>query len=298
MLRLLIADAYPAQSTVNMINAGGRPSASVIFPSAFTAEHQQVETTVLAVAEGKRLGHNVALTDFDGIAITGSPLGAYEQRPEVARQIEFARAAFESGVPVWGSCFGMQVMSAALGGEVRRNPKGNEVGIARRIRPTAEGQGHPLFEGKPDAAFDAITHHQDEVCRLPEGATLLATNDMTDVQAIEIERNGCHFWGVQYHPEYDLAHIALLLSRKSADRLVADGFARTTEELRAYADDLAALGADPNRRDIAWRYGLGREIFDQSLHSRELRNWLTHVVAARQAERLASSAPGRRAAAR
>lgn len=294
MLRVLIADAYPAEATTMLLAAGARPSASEMFPAALAAADLDVEPTVLAVAAGERLGHNVSLGDFDGIAITGSPLAAFERRTEVERMIGFARAAFESGVPVWGSCFGLQVMSQALGGEVRLNPKGYEVGIARRIEPNTAGVGHPLFEGKPAGAFDAIAYHTDEVCRVPSGATVLASNAMSEVQAIELERDGCHFWGVQYHPEYDLANLAKLLAIR-ADRLVDQGLARTREDLLAYADDLAAIGSDPSRRDIAWRCGIGPEVYDQRQHGRELANWVTHVVSAARSRRESAGRPQRTA---
>lgn len=285
-VRLLVVDAYPAAATRAMIEAGGRPSATVMFPQAFGSEF---EATALRVAEGEQLGHDTDLSDFDGIAITGSPLGAYEERIEVGRLIDFARTAFESGVPVWGSCFGLQAMCQALGGEVRKNPKGYEVGIGRRITVLDHARAHPLFSGKPLPSFDAITYHQDEVVRLPRGARLLASNAVSEVQAIEHVTDGGHFWGVQYHPEYDLAHIALLLRRPSAERLVAQGLARSRAEMGAFADDLALLGTDPSRRDIAWRYGLGPEVHDQRQHSRELTNWLTAVVLPRRAERHAAA---------
>jgi GMP synthase (glutamine-hydrolysing) len=280
--RILMLDAYPAKATEAMLAAGGRPTATVMFPKAFGTG---VDVTTIRVAEGETLGHNRHFTDFDGIAMTGSPLGAYEERAEVGRLIASARAAFASGVPVWGSCFGLQAMCQALGGEVQKNPKGYEVGIGRRITVLDSQRTHPLFAGKPLPSFDAITYHQDEVVRLPAGARLLASNAVSEVQAIELLRDGGHFWGVQYHPEYDLAHIALLLRRPSADRLVAQGLARSRAEMAAFADDLSALGADPSRQDIAWRYGIGPEIYDQSQHSRELTNWLTTIVLPRRAER-------------
>ena len=43
---------------------------------------------------------------------------------------------------------------------------------------------------------------------LPPGATLLATNAVTAVQAAEIRSGRGTFWGVQYHPEISLAEVA------------------------------------------------------------------------------------------
>ena len=47
----------------------------------------------------------------------------YDPTPCVSRQIDFARAAFAIGVPIWGSCWGLQLAVVGLGGSVRRNPR-------------------------------------------------------------------------------------------------------------------------------------------------------------------------------
>ena len=39
---------------------------------------------------------------------------------------------------------------------------------------------------------------------LPGGATLLSGNDFTRVQSVVVKHEGTEFWGLQYHPEYDL----------------------------------------------------------------------------------------------
>ena len=45
----------------------------------------------------------------------GSPLHIYDSDPCVTRQIDFARSAFAAGVPVWGSCWGLQGAVVAWG---------------------------------------------------------------------------------------------------------------------------------------------------------------------------------------
>ena len=288
MTRILIFDGYPAESVAATRAAGGRTSAADIFPAELGAYAPDLECVSVAVAEGERLPQGYALGDFDGIAITGSPLSAYEAGDiRVARQIDFAREVYASGVPVWGSCWGLQVMMAALGGSVRLNPNGYEIGIGRAITLTDEGRAHPLYRDKA-ATFDAIAIHHDEVEALPPGACLLASNAMSRVQAAAIETGGSSFWGVQYHPEFDLAHVAHLMSGRP-ERLVAEGLARDSAEALAVTDDLAALGADPTRRDLAWRYGIGTDILDRATHTLEFRNWMAAKVAPRAAARAAAA---------
>jgi GMP synthase (glutamine-hydrolysing) len=55
---------------------------------------------------------------------------------------------------------------------------------------------------------------------------------------------------------------------------VEAGFFSRLADLESYADDLDALQAQPNRRDLAWRYGLGEEIVGKALREREIQNWI------------------------
>lgn len=58
------------------------------------------------------------LNEYDGIIWTGSLLSAYDDTPEINRQLEFANSIFQAGVPFYGSCFGMQITAVAAGGAV------------------------------------------------------------------------------------------------------------------------------------------------------------------------------------
>jgi GMP synthase (glutamine-hydrolysing) len=186
------------------------------------------------------------------------------------------RAVFASGTPSFGSCAGLQVATVAAGGTVRRNARGREAGFARRITPTAAGAGHPLLDGRPPA-FDAPSVHGDEVETLPEGGTLLASNVVTAVQAVEIRSDKGIFWGVQYHPELSLREIAAALRRQQDDLLQA-GLVDSPETLAGHADLIDALGRMPERRDLAWRLGLDRELTERHRRTTELRNFIDHLV--------------------
>ncbi|MFM2422497.1 MAG: hypothetical protein RL291_1027, partial [Pseudomonadota bacterium] len=212
--------------------------------------------------------------DFDGVVITGSPLNAYKDEPAVRHQLDLCRAVYHSGVPSFGSCWGLQIMCAALGGSVRLNPYGREFGIARNIYLTDEGRGHPLYRGK-DPGFDALCSHEDEVETLPVDATLLASNTYSRVQAVEVTDGEKSFWGVQYHPEFDFAIIAALLEWRTK-RHVADGYAASPEVVVKQTADYRALGSSP--RDLVWQYGVSPNITNPELRRREFRNWLDTKV--------------------
>jgi GMP synthase (glutamine-hydrolysing) len=228
----------------------------------------------LPADEGANLPDPAGLEAYDGVVLTGSALHIYEDQPAVRRQVELMRAVYASGTPCFGSCWGIQVASVAAGGDVRRNPKGREIGFAREIAPTEAGRGHPLLEGRP-AAFTAPAIHLDAVTTAPPGATVLAHNALSAVQAAEIAHEGGLFWGVQYHPEFDLTEVAAILGRMP-DILVAEGFCRTLEDVADYVADLRALHADPARTDLAWRLGLDAQVLDPDLRVTEIRNFIEH----------------------
>jgi GMP synthase-like glutamine amidotransferase len=132
---------------------------------------------------GANLPSGEALEGYDGVAITGSGLHVYEPSPAVTNQIELTRAALKSGTPVFGSCWGLQVLTVAAGGVVRKNPKGREIGFGRRIKLTEPGRKHPMYVGKPEV-FDAVTVHLDRGVELGGHGIPLAELE-TEIGALE-----------------------------------------------------------------------------------------------------------------
>jgi GMP synthase (glutamine-hydrolysing) len=225
---------------------------------------------------GTALPGGAALEGYDGIAITGSSLHVYDGGPAVLRQLELADALLNSGTPIFGSCWGLQLLNHAAGGSVRQNPKGREVAIARNVRLTEAGRAHPMFTGKDDV-FDAPAVHLDEIETLAPCATLLASNALSKVQAVEIRRHDTVAWAVQYHPEYSLAEIAAIV-RRGAKHFIDEGFFRDQADAIAYAVDLDMLQVDPHNKVLAFRYGIDGNILDRKLRLAELSNWLQHLV--------------------
>jgi GMP synthase (glutamine-hydrolysing) len=286
MARILIFDGAPAEAQ-RVIEAHGGLSNAAMFARALSLHEEDLDFFALNVADGERFPQGVELLDFDGIVITGSPLSVSHPVPAVTRQIELARQAFDSEVPTYGSCWGLQLMTAALGGSVRRNPLGREIGIARNITRNEHGRDHLLFRGKADT-FDALCSHEDEVATLPNDATVLASNGVSAIQAVEIDCGTRNFLGVQYHPEHTLATTAAIIAART-ERMIAEGFLRSVEDALAVVADLRALEADPDRRDLAWRLGLDRHILDPLLRTAEFGNWLRAKVLPRRARRAAAA---------
>ncbi|HRK19961.1 MAG TPA: type 1 glutamine amidotransferase, partial [Hyphomicrobiaceae bacterium] len=277
-MRVLIVNCTPSSAEAVHILAGGR-SNEAHFAESLRLHDARIETTTVQAADDGLGAVGLPLSDFDGAILTGSPWGVYEDRREIPDQIALARRLYEDGVPVFGSCYGLQLMAKALGGDVHVNPRGREVGVARAITLNEAGKAHAMLAGKP-AVFDALCSHQDEVSRVPAGGVVLASNDVSHVQAMTVDRGASSFWGVQYHPEFDFLTIASILERTSA-RNIAEGLARDASEMAAVVADMRALSGRDGGRSIAWRMGLKPDVLDQRQRTAEFGAWLRQRVAPR-----------------
>ncbi|MGL4636094.1 MAG: type 1 glutamine amidotransferase [Beijerinckiaceae bacterium] len=225
---------------------------------------------------GANLPVGAGLSDYDGIALTGSSLHLWNREEAVERQIELARAIFASRTAFFGSCWGVQMACVAAGGDVQKNVLGREIGFARNIAPTEAGRNHPLLAGRP-GAYDAPAIHLDIITLPSTDCTVLASNNLTPVQAAEIRHDGGTFWGVQYHPEFSLRETAVIMQRL-AGGMVQEGFCRNAQDAEAYTNDMLALHDDRKRSDLAWRLGLDDEVLDDQKRQTEVRNWISAQV--------------------
>jgi GMP synthase (glutamine-hydrolysing) len=231
------------------------------------------------------LPSGVGLESYYGVAITGSALCISDGGPPVMRQIDLIKAVFEAGVPLFGSCWGLQVAVAAAGGVVRTNPRGREFGFARRVLLSPEGREHALFAGKPEV-FEAPTVHRDDIETLPSGAEILARNDLGLQAAVFSFRRGT-FWGVQYHPEYDYLDLSAV-ARRYGTTLIDSGLFSDVTGIDAFIADMRTLHEHPDDRPLLWKYGLGPAMRDERVRRAELQNWLTAQVLPRFDRRNAS----------
>ncbi|MFF3060268.1 glutamine-hydrolyzing GMP synthase [Streptomyces sp. NPDC057909] len=123
------------------------------------------------------------------IILSGGPSSVYaEGAPSLDRSL------FEAGVPVFGMCYGFQLMATTLGGTVDDNGA-REYG---RTPLNVSKTGSTLFEGTP-AEQSVWMSHGDACSAAPEGFTVTASTDVVPVAAFENDEK--KLYGVQYHPE-------------------------------------------------------------------------------------------------
>lgn len=123
-----------------------------------------------------------------GIIISGGPDSVYESgSPQIDPQILSAPNA------VLGICYGQQLMTHVLGGQVRKGEKG-EYGFAR----FHAAQSHPLFENL-NGDLQVWMNHRDQVQSPPEGFDVLGGTSTCAVAAIAHRTRP--LMAVQFHPE-------------------------------------------------------------------------------------------------
>jgi GMP synthase (glutamine-hydrolysing) len=127
--------------------------------------------------------------------ITGSSSSVTDAAPWMQRAETLVRDIAATTIPLLGVCFGHQLIAHALGGEVRKNPLGREIGTVQARRLVDD----PLFAWLP-RTFHVNASHVDSVVRPPRGACVLATTRLDPVSAFRV---GTSVWGVQFHPEFD-----------------------------------------------------------------------------------------------
>lgn len=275
--RYLVIDGY-TKAGRDELAAGGASVAGDLYARMLAAwSPPGSECDIIYPADpDSRLPAGADLAQYDGIAWTGCSLTIYEDVPEVRRQVELCRAAYEAQVPSFGSCWAAQIAVVAAGGRCAANPRGREMGIGRKMTLTAEGRGHPMYDGKI-GVFDAFISHVDEVTHLPPGAVLLASNAFSTVQAVAVTHRGGAFWAVQYHPEYDLHEMARLVFCR-IEKLKSLGFFRDRDAALDYVNLLEALHQDPERYDIAWKLGIDSDVMNEDVRQIEVRNWIERQV--------------------
>ena len=122
------------------------------------------------------------------IVLSGGPSSVYSEGAP-----QFDSAILKLGIPVFGICYGFQVMAAALGGVVSQTGK-SEFG---RTEIKAETSSK-IFNSLP-ASQSVWMSHGDAVTQAPAGFTICAVTSDTPIAAFE-DATG-QIAGVQFHPE-------------------------------------------------------------------------------------------------
>ena len=147
--------------------------------------------------------------DIKGFILSGGPASVYDEHAPTCDP-----AILQSGLPVLGICYGMQLLAQQLGGRVAHTSGRREYGPAT-IEVAAEAAGNPQvfrifagIDGPAGGTEQAQTgaplclrvwmSHGDSVAELPEGFRVLARTESNPVAAMA---NAQGMVGLQFHPE-------------------------------------------------------------------------------------------------
>jgi GMP synthase (glutamine-hydrolysing) len=175
------------------------------------AREREAASMVAATGLGDRL--DVLSVDVDavpadvfdryaGVITGGSPYSVSDpeagkspgQRLAEAQLTRLAQEALDRDAPAFFTCFGIGLLTLALGGSVDRTHP--EPVYAAENRLTEAGRTDPIAGALPDRFF-ALTGHKESAPTVPPGATLLATNDVSPVQLYRVG----NVVASQFHPE-------------------------------------------------------------------------------------------------
>jgi GMP synthase (glutamine-hydrolysing) len=203
------------------------------------------------------------LKAYDGVLWTGSSLSVLDLIPTVTQQLNFAENVFKSGVPFYGSCWGLQVATVVAGGSVAKSNNGLELDLSNPIQLTREGKKSPLFKGRENN-YQALCIHYDEVSEVPENTTVLAYNSHSKVQAMTFEYLNSTFFGVQYHPEFSPIVMAQIISFLK-EKLIESNYFSSEAEVEKEITKLKNPAILP------------KEITNYKLHTQEISSWIQYI---------------------
>ncbi|HEY6943149.1 glutamine-hydrolyzing GMP synthase [Dokdonella sp.] len=135
----------------------------------------------------------IAAWGAKGIILSGGPESTTLEGAPKAPQ-----AAYDSGLPILGICYGMQTMAAQLGGATEA-ADAREFGHARVEIVADDALLAGLTDHAPARALDVWMSHGDHVAAAPPGFVVTAKTDRIPVAAMANEAK--RWYGVQFHPE-------------------------------------------------------------------------------------------------
>lgn len=177
---------------------------------------------------------------YSALVVMGGPMGVYEtaRYPFLLDEMRLIEGFIRMKLPVLGICLGSQLLAACLGATVQKGRR-KEIGWYP-IELSVEGEHDPLWRGAPHR-FVAYHWHGD-VFELPKAATLLASSEITPVQAFRYDER---VYGFLFHLEVTESHIRQMLA-EFADEIQQENMSAKTIMIQAkdHLGPLQQIGAN------------------------------------------------------
>ena len=212
------------------------------------------------------------LDNFDGVVWTGSVLNIYDATDSINRQIELAKILINKKNYIFGSCWGLQVLVTAAGGEIQKNPNGLEAVIARDICLNEKGVVHSMYN-KKNKIFDSFCWHYDDTKTLPENTSVLASNNKSKIQSVSFFNKDSKIWAVQYHPEFNSFWMAGLMHQREKV-LLDEGIYKNKKEFNLYKNFFSNIKKQKDKQNLL---NISDDLINEQKHSLELINWINFI---------------------
>jgi len=151
-----------------------------------------------------------------GAFITGSAAMLTEHARWSENTAAWIRTAMDAQLPLFGVCYGHQLMAYALGGRVDALPGGREIGTHNIIRQA--GASLPVLDGFP-GSFRAHLTHQQSVLEVPSTAVVYAHSERDPHQLLVYADQAL---STQFHPEFSVALMKAYIQLKHAAMVAED----------------------------------------------------------------------------
>ncbi|MEO8985124.1 MAG: glutamine amidotransferase [Rhodanobacter sp.] len=214
------------------------------FPSWFCRAARLPKSRVRVV----NIAAEEALPDIDAIAgaiITGSGAMVTDRLAWSEQTALWIRGAVDRSLPLFGVCYGHQLMAHALGGRVDYLPGGREIGT-QLISRCGQAATDRAVQALP-STFRAHTTHEQAVLQAPASAQVLARSARDPHQVL---RYGPHALSTQFHPEFSAEVMRAYVLRKLTAHRRADAL-----RLPTFRDTAATPVARGVLRQFAQRHG-------------------------------------------
>ena len=144
--------------------------------------------------------------ECDGWIVTGSPHGVYEDHSWIPTVSQLINNVYEANLPIFGVCFGHQLIAQALGGHVEKSEKGWGLGLH-----TYQVNNKPEYMSNLSEEVTLNICHQDQVLRPPQGATVYAKSEFCENAGFYIKDK---VLTMQAHPEFLVDFTKALLAAR------------------------------------------------------------------------------------
>ena len=172
------------------------------------------------------------MDQYDGIIFTGGAMRLNDMSDEIKKHINFATNCFKHNNKILAICWGLQVCSTAAGGKVSPGKNGAHIGIATNVEINEDGKNNPIYKNKK-LKFNTPAFNFDEVCELPKGASLLASDKVNKNMGVYFKSGNSEVWGLQYHPDYEYWQM-INLSNERMGKMIAKEYFKDEEMFKKH----------------------------------------------------------------